>query len=39
MDANLNYDEIQKLSNRMTFITTQQEEKENRWLELSEYIS
>ena len=39
MDANLNYDEMQKLSNRMTFITTQQEEKENRWLELSEYIS
>jgi ATP-binding cassette subfamily F protein uup len=39
MDASLNYDEIQKLSNRMTYITKEQETKENRWLELSEYIS
>jgi len=39
MDPNLNYDEIQKLSNRMTFITNEQETKENRWLELSEYIA
>ena len=39
MDPGMNYDEIQRLSNRMTFITQQTEEKEMRWLELSEYIS
>jgi hypothetical protein len=31
-----NYDQIQQLSNRMIFITQQLEEKELRWLELSE---
>jgi ATP-binding cassette subfamily F protein uup len=35
----LNYDEIQQLSNRLIFITQSLEEKEMRWLELSEYIS
>lgn len=39
MDQSLNYDQIQQLSNRMTFITQLLEEKEMRWLELSEYIS
>jgi len=39
MDPNLNYDQIQQLSNRMVHITQQVEEKEMRWLELSEYIS
>ena len=39
MDQSLNYDQIQQLSNRMTFITQSLEEKEMRWLELSEYIS
>ncbi len=39
MDANLNYDQIQQLSNRMVHITQLLEEKEMRWLELSEYIS
>lgn len=36
---NVSFDEIQKLSNRMIEITTLLEEKELRWLELSEYIS
>ncbi len=39
MDQTLNYDQIQQLSNRMLFITQQLENKEIRWLELSEYIS
>ena len=39
MDQSLNYDQIQQLSNRMLFITQQLENKEIRWLELSEYIS
>jgi ATP-binding cassette subfamily F protein uup len=39
MDQTLNYDQVQQLSNRMLAITQQQEEKELRWLELSEYIS
>ncbi len=39
MDANLNYDQVQQLSNRMVHITQLLEEKEMRWLELSEYIS
>jgi ATP-binding cassette subfamily F protein uup len=39
MDQSMNYDQIQQLSNRMTFITQLLEEKEMRWLELSEYIS
>jgi ATP-binding cassette subfamily F protein uup len=39
MDPSLNYDQIQQLSNRMVHITQQVEEKEMRWLELSEYIS
>jgi ATP-binding cassette subfamily F protein uup len=39
MDPNLNYDEMQQLSNRIVYITHQLEEKELRWLELSEYIS
>ncbi len=39
MDPNLNYDEMQRLSNRIVYITEQLEEKELRWLELSEYIS
>ena len=39
MDPNLNYDQIQQLSNRMVHITQLLEEKEMRWLELSEYIS
>ena len=39
MDQGLNYDEIQKLSNRMVQITQLLEEKEMRWLELSEYIA
>jgi len=39
MDPNLNYDEMQQLSNRIVYITQQLEEKELRWLELSEYIS
>ena len=39
MDANLNYDQIQQLSNRMVHITQLLEEKEMRWLELSEYIA
>jgi ABC transport system ATP-binding/permease protein len=34
----INYDEIQKLSHRITEITNLLEEKELRWLELSEYI-
>ena len=38
-DPNLNYDMIQQLSNRLIFITKALEEKELRWLELSEYIS
>jgi ATP-binding cassette subfamily F protein uup len=38
-DPNLNYDMIQQFSNRLIFITKQIEEKELRWLELSEYIS
>jgi ABC transport system ATP-binding/permease protein len=39
MDQSLNYDDIQRLSNRMITITELLEEKELRWLELSEYIS
>ena len=39
MDPNLNYDPIQQISNRLTHITQLLEEKEMRWLELSEYIS
>ena len=39
MDQTLNYDQIQQLSNRMTHIAQLLEEKELRWLELSEYIS
>jgi len=39
MDQGLNYDQIQQLSNRLIFITQSLEEKEMRWLELSEYIS
>jgi ATP-binding cassette subfamily F protein uup len=39
MDPNLNYDQIQQISNRLTHITQLLEEKEMRWLELSEYIS
>ncbi|MCW3121614.1 MAG: transporter [Flavipsychrobacter sp.] len=39
MDPNLNYDAIQQLSNRMVQITALLEEKEMRWLELSEYVS
>ena len=39
MDPNLNYDQIQQISNRLTHITRLLEEKEMRWLELSEYIS
>lgn len=35
-DASLPYEELQKLSNRITEITTQLEEKEMRWLELSD---
>ncbi len=38
MDQRLNYDAIQQLSNRLIFISRQLEEKELRWLELSEYI-
>jgi len=39
MDQTLNYDAIQQLSNRMVQITQLLEEKEMRWLELSEYIA
>ena len=39
MDQSLNYDQIQQISNRLTHITRLLEEKEMRWLELSEYIS
>jgi len=39
MDPNLNYDQVQQISNRIVVITQQLEEKELRWLELSEYIS
>jgi ATP-binding cassette subfamily F protein uup len=39
MDQALNYDQIQQLSNRMITIAQQLEEKETRWLELSEYIA
>jgi ATP-binding cassette subfamily F protein uup len=35
----INYDEIQKLSFRITQITTKLEEMEMRWLELSELMS
>jgi ATP-binding cassette subfamily F protein uup len=38
MDEKINYDDIQKLSNRMTQITQLLEEKEMRWLELSEIV-
>jgi ATP-binding cassette subfamily F protein uup len=37
-DASLPYDELQKLSARITEVTTLLEEKEMRWLELSEYM-
>ena len=39
MDPTLNFDEIQQLSNKMVRISQQLEEKELRWLELSEYIA
>ena len=39
MDQSLNYDQIQQIINRLTHITQLLEEKETRWLELSEYIS
>ena len=35
-DSSLNYDEIQKLSNRFTQVTDNLQSKEFRWLELSE---
>ncbi|RYD58341.1 MAG: ABC transporter ATP-binding protein [Sphingobacteriales bacterium] len=38
-DASLPYDELQKLSARVTEVTNLLEEKEMRWLELSEYSS
>lgn len=38
IEPGLNYDQMQQLSNRILFITQQLEEKEMRWLELSEYI-
>ena len=37
-DPSLPYEELQKLSARITEVTTQLEEKEMRWLELSEYM-
>ncbi len=37
-DASLPYDELQRISARMTEITNLLEEKELRWLELSEYM-
>jgi ATP-binding cassette subfamily F protein uup len=39
MNPGLNYDEMQQLSNRIVFITSELETKELRWLELSEYVS
>jgi ABC transport system ATP-binding/permease protein len=36
MDANIGYDELQKIGHRLTEITALLEEKEMRWLELSE---
>ena len=39
MDPNLNYDQVQQISNRIVVITQLLEQKELRWLELSEYIS
>ncbi len=39
MDPNLNYDQVQQISNRIVIITQLLEQKELRWLELSEYIS
>jgi ABC transport system ATP-binding/permease protein len=39
MNPDTNYDEMQRMSNRMIQITQSLEEKEMRWLELSEYIS
>ncbi len=38
-DPSINYDEIQKLSFRITQITSQLEEMEMRWLELSELMN
>jgi ATP-binding cassette subfamily F protein uup len=38
MDSNINYDQMQQLSNRLIAITQQLEEKELRWLELSEFM-
>jgi len=38
MDPNLNYDQVTQLSNKMVRITQQLEEKELRWLELSEIV-
>ncbi|MCD6011812.1 MAG: ATPase component of transporter with duplicated ATPase domain [Flavipsychrobacter sp.] len=38
MNPSINYDDMQKLSNRIVVITQLLEEKEMRWLELSEYI-
>ena len=39
MDQNLNYDDMQRLSNRMVQITQLLEQKEMRWLELSEIVA
>lgn len=39
MDQNINYDDMQRLSNRMVQITELLEQKEMRWLELSEVIT
>ncbi len=39
MNPDINYDEMQQLSNRIVYITQQLEEKEMRWLQLSEYTN
>ncbi len=39
MDASINYDELQQATAKITRITQQLEEKELRWLQLSEYES
>ncbi len=38
IDPKLNYEEMQRLSNRITEITQLLEDKEMRWLELSEFV-
>ena len=38
-NPDINYDDIQRLSNRMIVITNEQEMKELRWLELSEIVN